>query len=227
MNNVVPQVIALLPMRHNSERIPGKNYRPFGDGRALFEHVLTALLDCQNIKAVVINTDSNTVKEICSDKYPNVIIHDRPEHLKDGITPMNEIILNDLEQLDGDYFLQTHSTNPMITSLRFDEAISTFFQNIGQHDSLFSVTRLQTRLWDELARPINHNKDILLRTQDLPPVFEENSCFYLFHRKMIEQSGLRIGNRPYLFELDKIETADIDVESDFVMAEQLFKLKNS
>ena len=227
MDKAVPKIIALLPMRHNSERIPGKNYRPFGDGRALFEHVLSNLLDCKKINKVVINTDSASIKEICSNKYPNVIIHERPEHLKDGNIPMNEIILSDLEQLDGDYFLQTHSTNPMIASSRFDEAISTFFQNIMQYDSLFSVTRLQTRLWDELARPINHNKDILLRTQDLPPVFEENSCFYLFHRKMIEQSGLRIGNRPYLFELDKIESADIDVESDFVMAEQLFKLKNS
>jgi CMP-N-acetylneuraminic acid synthetase len=227
MDNAVPKVTALLPMRHNSQRVPGKNYRPFGDGRSLFEHVLIALLGCQNITAVVINTDSDVVKKICSDKYPGVIIHDRPEHLRDGNIPMNEIILNDLKKLDGDYFLQTHSTNPMVTSSRFDEAISTFFQNIRQHDSLFSVTRLQTRLWDELARPINHNKDILLRTQDLPPIFEENSCFYLFHRKMIEHSGLRIGNRPYLFELDKLETADIDVESDFVMAEQLFKLKNS
>lgn len=227
MDNVVPQVTELLPMRHNSERIAGKNYRPFGDGRPLFEHVLSALLECKNISTVVINTDSDTVKKICSDKYPSVILHERPEHLKDGNISMNEIILNDLERLDGDYFLQTHSTNPMITSSRFDEAITTFFQNIGLHDSLFSVTRLQTRLWDELARPINHNKDILLRTQDLPPVFEENSCFYLFYRKMIEHDGRRIGNRPYLFELDKIETADIDVETDFAVAEQLFKLKNS
>lgn len=221
------KVIALLPMRHNSERIHGKNYRPFGDGRPLFEHVLTALLGCQNIKAVVINTDSDTVKKICSDRYPNVIIHERPEHLRDGSIPMNEIILNDIEQLDGNYFLQTHSTNPLITSSRFDEAIDIFFQNIKQNDSLFSVTRLQTRLWDELARPINHNKDILLRTQDLPPIFEENSCFYLFHRQMMEHGGLRVGNRPYLFELDKTETVDIDVESDFVMAEQLFKMKSS
>lgn len=227
MDDEVHKVIALLPMRHSSERIQGKNYRPFGDGRPLFEHVLMSLLGCQNITAVVINTDSDTVKKICSDRYPNVIIHERPEHLRDGSIPMNEIILNDLEQLDGNYFLQTHSTNPLITSSRFDEAIDIFFKNIKQNDSLFSVTRLHTRLWDELARPINHNKDILLRTQDLPPVFEENSCFYLFHRQMMEQGGLRVGSRPYLFELDKTETVDIDVESDFVMAEQLFKMKNS
>lgn len=227
MDDEVHKVIALLPMRHSSERIQGKNYRPFGDGRPLFEHVLTSLLGCQNITTVVINTDSDTVKKICSNRYPNVIIHERPEHLRDGSIPMNEIILNDLEQLDGNYFLQTHSTNPLITSSRFDEAIDIFFKNIKQNDSLFSVTRLHTRLWDELARPINHNKDILLRTQDLPPVFEENSCFYLFHRQMMEQGGLRVGSRPYLFELDKTETVDIDVESDFVMAEQLFKMKNS
>ena len=222
-----PKVTALLPMRHDSERVKGKNYRPFGDGRPLFEHVLSSLLDSQHIDRVVINTDSETVKSICADRYPDVIIHDRPDELKDGHIPMNEIIADDLKRLDGEYFLQTHSTNPMITATRFDEAISTFFEKSSQYDSLFSVTRLQTRLWDELARPINHNKNILLRTQDLPPVYEENSCFYLFHRNMIEQTGLRVGQRPFLFELDKLETADIDIETDFILAEQLFKLKNS
>lgn len=227
MNNPFPSVTALLPMRHDSERVKGKNFRPFGDGRPLFEHVLSSLLDAKHINNVIINTDSNTIKEICSSKFPSVIIHDRPEHLKDGSITMNTIIADDLSRVEGEYFLQTHSTNPIISAERFDEAIEVFFRNFHQYDSMFSVTRLQTRLWDELARPINHNKDILLRTQDLPPIYEENSCFYLFHRDMIENSGLRIGQRPFMFELDKLETADIDVEADFKLAEQIFRLQNS
>ena len=70
------------------------------------------------------------------------------------------------------------------------------------YDSLFGVTRLQTRLWDQLARPINHNPAILLRTQDLPPVYEENSCIYLFTRQTLELRRNRLGERPFMFEIE-------------------------
>jgi CMP-N-acetylneuraminic acid synthetase len=91
------------------------------------------------------------------------------------------------------------------------------------YDSLFSVTRRQVRYWDELARPINHNHHILLRTQDLPPVFEENSCMYLFTKEILQQKHNRIGDRPFMFEMPEVEAQDIDVELNFEVAELLFK----
>ncbi|MEK7253629.1 MAG: acylneuraminate cytidylyltransferase family protein, partial [Bacteroidota bacterium] len=94
------------------------------------------------------------------------------------------------------------------------------------YDSLFSVTRLQTRLWDELARAVNHNPNILLRTQDLPPIFEENSCMYIFSKAILERKHNRIGDRPYLLEISKEEAQDIDVEIDFRIAEFLWKARN-
>lgn len=224
MGKRVPTITALMPMRHHSERVAGKNYRPFGDGRALFEHALSALLECRYIDTVVINTDSPIVSSICQKKYKNVVIHERPMNLQDGNKSMNEIILHDLDRLSGDYFLQTHSTNPLVSAQRFEEAIETFFRNDQKYDSLFSVTKLQTRLWDDLARPLNHNKNILVRTQDLPPTYEENSCFYLFQRETMQRTGLRIGQRPYMFEIGKLEAYDIDEEADFTLAEQLFRL---
>ena len=220
----IPKITALMPMRHRSERVEGKNYRPFGDGRALFEHALSALLDCRYIDKVIINTDSPAVNAICREKYQTVVIHDRPVDLQDGNISMNEIIMNDLSRVSGDYFFQTHSTNPLLDAKKIEEAIEMFFANVKLYDSLFSVTKLQSRLWDELARPLNHNKYVLIRTQDLPPLYEENSCFYIFHRKTFEQSGRRIGDRPCLFELSKVEATDIDTEADFIIAEQLFKV---
>ena len=91
------------------------------------------------------------------------------------------------------------------------------------YDSLFSVTKVRTRLWDSLARPINHNPAILLRTQDLPPVYEENSCIYIFTRNTLESRHNRIGERPLMFEIDPIEAWDIDEELDFHIAEILYK----
>ena len=52
------KLVALMPMRHNSERIPGKNYRPFGDGRPLFHHMEDVMRQCPQIEKIVIDTDS-------------------------------------------------------------------------------------------------------------------------------------------------------------------------
>jgi CMP-N-acetylneuraminic acid synthetase len=95
------------------------------------------------------------------------------------------------------------------------------------HDSLFSVTPLQTRLYWPDGRAINHDPEILLRTQDLPPVYEENSCLYLFTREVLASGGTRIGRRPILFEMDPEEATDIDVEHDFRMAEVLYGMREA
>ena len=93
------------------------------------------------------------------------------------------------------------------------------------HDSLFSVTRVQARLWDSTSRPVNHNPWLLLRTQDLPPLYFENSNFYIFPRDLIQSTRRRIGDRPKLFEMAPLESIDIDDESSFALAEQLMRLR--
>lgn len=217
------KIVALMPMRHNSERVPGKNYRPFGDGRPLFHHMVDVMKACPLVEKIVIDTDSPTIKEQCAEKYPDVIVLDRPEHLRDGATPMNDVLLRDIGEVDSRFYMQTHSTNPLLRPETLAKAVDTFFENYPVYDSLFSVTRQQTRYWDPLGRAINHNPNILLRTQDLPPVYEENSCIYIFERDTLVQKHNRIGNRPYLFEIEAVEAQDIDEEIDFQVADLIYK----
>jgi CMP-N-acetylneuraminic acid synthetase len=95
--------------------------------------------------------------------------------------------------------------------------------NTPEYDSLFSVTRRQVRFWDQLGRAINHNPAILLQTQDLPPVYEENSCIYIFTRQNLINRLNRLGERPYMFEMDAAEAWDIDDELDFSITEFLMQ----
>ncbi len=217
------RLVALMPMRHSSERVLGKNYRPFGDGRPLYQHVLDVLIACQSIEKVVIDTDSPVIKEQCAATYPKVVVLDRPAHLRDGATPMSEVLLHDISQVPSEFYLQTHSTNPLITSATVDKAVATFLASYPTFDSLFSVTPYRTRLWDQLARPLNHNPNILLRTQDLPPLFEENSCIYIFRGETLRNSRNRIGQRPYMFPMSPFEAIDIDEEINFQVAETIFR----
>ena len=216
------KIVALVPMRHESERVHGKNFRPLV-GKPLYEHIISVLSACPEINEICVDTDSSTIIEGLVKSYPEVRIIERPEHLRASEIPTNEVLLHDTAQIKADFYLQTHSTNPLLQSETVSRAIKTLFENYPTYDSLFSVTRLNTRLWDELGRAINHNPSVLLRTQDLPPVFEENSCLYIFTRQTLVSKRNRLGERPIMFEIEAAEAWDIDEELDFHIAEFLMK----
>jgi CMP-N-acetylneuraminic acid synthetase len=214
------QITALIPMRHHSQRIPGKNYRML-IGKPLFHHILNTLQSCPEITQIVVDTDSPEIIAGLHDFFPAVQIINRPPELRADTVPMNEILMYDISQAPADLYLQTHSTNPLLKHSTISRAIRTMLAAGSSKDSLFSVTRLQTRLYDADGKAINHNPRILLQTQDLPPVYEENSCIYLFTADSIRKHKTRIGATPILFETAPEESWDIDEESDFKIVESL------
>lgn len=213
---------ALLPMKGNSERVPNKNMRNF-DGAPLYHAVMKSLLASKYIENVVINTDSDIIAKNAKETFGDrVIIIDRPKKIQGDMVSMNEIINYDLTQLEGEYFLQTHSTNPLLRTETIDKAVEKYFEGLGKFDSVFGVTKVQTRFYDKDAKPINHNPEELLRTQDLEPLYEENSNFYIFSKEAFKNADKkRIGIKPQIFEVNKLEAVDIDEPEDFKLAELL------
>jgi CMP-N-acetylneuraminic acid synthetase len=213
---------ALLPMKGNSERVPNKNMRDF-DGAPLYHAIVKSLLASKYVSYVVINTDSEIIEKDAKENFGDkIIIIDRPEEIQGDFVSMNNIIEYDLSQLEGEHFLQTHSTNPLLRSETIDSAIETYFDSLKDFDSVFGVTKVQTRFYDKDAKPINHNPNELLRTQDLEPMFEENSNFYIFSKEAFKNAdNKRIGLKPKIFEVNKLEAVDIDEPEDFKLAELL------
>lgn len=218
----LPKIVALVPMRHHSERVPAKNYRLFA-GRPLYHHIINSLLSSPLITQVLIDTDSRFIHEDAAHNFPQIMTIERPRHLTAGTIPMNDVLLHDVRVIEADYYLQTHSTNPLLRPETISRAIQTFLDNRNKYDSLFSVTRLMVRLWDQKGLPINHDPAVLLRTQDLTPVYEENSCVYIFSRSTLEQFNNRIGAKPLIYEIQSVEAWDIDEEVDFCIAEFLYE----
>lgn len=216
------EIVALVPMRHHSQRVPGKNYRELA-GKPLFQHILETLLAVPEINKVVVDTDSEPVMDGVRRLFPPVDLIQRPEHLRADDVPMNDILLYDTEHYPADFHLQTHSTNPLLKPETVSKAIQLLLTNYPKNDSLFSVTRWQTRLYFQDGRAINHNPQELLQTQDLPPVYEENSCLYIFTRENLVRKHHRIGDTPLLFEIPRLEAVDIDEESDFQIADILMR----
>jgi len=218
----MPTIAALVPMRHHSQRVPGKNYRPLA-GKPLYQHIIETLIAVPEITTIMVDSDSEPVMGGLQHDFPQVKIIQRPEHLRAPEIPMNEILAYDTAQIEADFYIQTHSTNPLLKAETLSAAIAQFLSKYPAFDSMFSVTRLQTRLWDSLTRPINHNPAILLQTQDLPPVYEENSCFYLFTRQNLLARRNRMGERPLMVEIPRLEAVDIDEEADFEIADLLMR----
>lgn len=217
-----PKIIALIPMRHHSERVPGKNYRPLA-GRPLYAHILESLSACPEIAEVVVDTDSPTIMQGVSNDFPSVRLIERPEHLRADDVPMNEVLQYDIMQVSASFYLQTHSTNPLLRPETISRALEVFLMDYPKHDSLFSVTRFQTRFWDAEGRPVNHDPSVLIRTQDLPPIYQENSCLYIFERSTFLERRNRLGERPLMFEIEAAEAWDIDEEIDFTIADFLMR----
>ncbi len=216
------KIKALLPMKGNSERVKNKNMRDF-DGAPLYHAIMKSLLASKYIEQVVINTDSETISKNAKDTFGDrVMIIDRPVEIQGDFVSMNDIIAYDLAHLDGDVFLQTHSTNPLLRTETIDKTIEKYFEGLEKFDSIFGVTKVQTRFYDKDANPVNHNPEELLRTQDLEPLYEENSNFYIFSKESFKNAGnKRIGVKPQIFEVNKLEAVDIDEPEDFKLAELL------
>ncbi|MFN8424994.1 MAG: hypothetical protein U0X87_01870 [Anaerolineales bacterium] len=135
------------------------------------------------INQIVVDTDSDEVMAGLKQYFPSVNIINRPESIRADDVPMNEILIHDTGLFPADFYLQTHSTDPLLKSESISKAVQLLRTNYPNYDSLFSVTRLQTRLYDKDGTAINHNPKELIQTQDLPPVYEENSCIYIFTRE--------------------------------------------
>lgn len=219
------KLVALVPMRHHSQRVPGKNYRILA-GKPLFHHVIESLLAVPEINEILVDTDSDPVMDGLRQYFPQVKLINRPEHLRADDVPMNDILIHDTAQVEADFYLQTHSTNPLLKPETISRTIQLLLTNYPAHDSLFSVTRLQTRLYFQDGRAINHDPAVLIQTQDLPPVYEENSCLYIFTRENLLKRHHRIGQTPMMFEIDADEAWDIDDELDFAITDFLLRRKS-
>ncbi len=220
MINEIKQIVALLPMKANSERVKDKNFRDFC-GKPLFCWILDTLLEVKEIDKIVINTDA---RHILAEKgvieTDRIMIRDRKPEICGDCVSMNLVLADDVANVDADIYLMTHTTNPLMSvdticgALRaFQEARAT-----GQTDSLFTVDKVQARFYRADCSAVNHDPDNLIRTQDLEPWFEENSNLYIFTQESFGKTNARIGKQPMMYEGPRFESIDIDDQEDWNFA---------
>lgn len=222
------KVIALLPLKKNSERVPRKNFRPF-NGAPLFRWILNTLLSIEEISLVVINTDARQeLERLGLTTDPRLLVRDRKSELCGDFVSMNAVIADDVASVAADTYLMTHTTNPLLSRATIVAALAAYQDGVanGTCDSLFTVNRIQTRFYRADGSAVNHDPTRLLRTQDLEPWYEENSNLYIFSAESFRKTGARIGAKPLLFETLRKESMDIDDQDGWDLAEAVAKARS-
>ncbi|MEZ8544029.1 acylneuraminate cytidylyltransferase family protein [Vibrio splendidus] len=211
------KVIALLPMKANSTRVKGKNFKDFC-GKPLFKWILDSLLAVDEIDKVVINTDAKDILiENGLVESERVLIRQRKSEICGDEVSMNSVLADDVENIESEIYLMTHTTNPLLSSDTIRQAIKKYQESLlqGTADSLFTVNKIQTRFYTNECEAINHDPDNLIPTQNLEAWYEENSNLYLFNRDSFLSTQARIGSKPTMMVSPPLECSDIDTPDDW------------
>jgi len=211
-------VTAVIGMKQDSQRVKNKNFKILGE-KPLFAWIIDTLLEVNEIGEILLNIQGKNLIDLIFEKYSDeskLKIFEREKFLEGHKTPMTEIIGNTISNAKYQTILNTHSTNPFLTS----DSISTSLNNFKRNNlPLFSVNVFQSRFFDKNIKPINHNPKELLQTQELDEIYEENSCFYIFNKDEFLKNKSRIFKNSIVFPLNKIESIDIDTNEDWQLAE--------
>jgi len=182
------KVTAILPIKGETEMSNG-NLRLFNN-KPLYKILLDKLENIFAIDEIIVDTDLYNLENELVKLYSKVKFVKRPENLAKMDTDINGIIMFDLSQTENnEIFIQTHINKPLLKKETIAKALKKFVEIEDSFDSLFSVNTYQSRFYDNNRKPINHESDHLVRTKNLQPVFEENSCFYIFTKESFQKNN--------------------------------------
>lgn len=215
------KIVAMVPIKLNSERVKEKNLRPFCDGKPLVQFILEALVQSQYLDEIYVYCSSD---RICDYLIDGVKFLKRPEYLDGNNCNCNDIIREFMKEVDADVYVVSHATAPFTKSSSIDKCIEAVV-NENEYDSAFTVEKIQTFLWAN-GKPINFDVDHFPRTQDLEPIYMESSGAFVFTREVFETFNRRVGKAPCLVEVEAEEGIDIDTEYDMSLAQALYQLKS-
>jgi CMP-N-acetylneuraminic acid synthetase len=210
------KVVAIVPIKLNNERTPGKNIKRFSDGTPLIHCIQATLKKSKMIDTVYIYCSQTAIKEYIFDEFHYLKrdeIYDLPT------ATMNDILFAFTNEIEADIYVLTHATAPFLSPAVIDKGIEIVIE--GNYDSVIAVEKMQEFIWKD-GKPANYDINRIPRTQDLPPLFVETTGLYVFTKEVIRKFKSRIGERPFLLEVSKIEAIDINYPVDFEIADAIY-----
>lgn len=210
------KTVAIIPIKLNNERVPGKNTKCFSDGTPLMQLIQRACLCAESIDEVYIYCSSENIRVYLE---PGVKYLKRPKFLDSNEANSNDIIREFIKVIDADIYVETHATGPFTRSESIDACVNAV--KTGKYDSAFLAKKIQEFLWQN-GTAMNFDINHFPRTQDLVPIYSETPGAYVFTKETFERFNRRVGVKPYIHEVSEIESRDIDYPEDFEIANAIY-----
>lgn len=210
------KTVAIVPIKMNNERLPGKNTKCFDNGEPLITYVLKSLSEVSNIDEIYVFCSNEA---ICEYLPPDVKFLKREEWLDLSTTSITDVLTSFANIVDADIYVLSHATAPFISSSSIQKGVEAV--QSGDYDSSLSVSKVQEFLWKD-NKPFNYNLERVPRTQDLEVMYFETSGFFIYTKELMMKEHRRVGHKPYLVEVSKIEACDIDEPEDFEIANAIY-----
>ncbi len=208
------KIVALVPIKLNSERVPNKNILTLGKHPMCY-HLVNTLLKVNKIDEVCIYCSDEQVMEYLP---VGAVFKKRRKELDGNLVKGEEIYSSFLREVDADIYILAHTTSPFTKVESVEHALEKVLYD--KYDSAFSAQKVQTFSWYR-QNPINYELNHIPRTQEIEPIYIETSSFYIFFKELWEKYRRRIGFCPYIQEVDAIEAVEIDTMDQFMLAKSI------
>lgn len=206
------KTVAIMPIKLNNERLPGKNTKLLGNS-PLLNYSLSTLVRVKDIDNIFVYCSNDSICQYLPDRVSFI---KRPEALDLPTSNFNQIFNSFIDIIDADLYVYAHATAPYITYNSIMECVNAV--KSGKFDSAFTAVKIQDYLWQN-GNPLNFDATNLPRSQDLTPIYRETSGVYVFTKQAYLNTHRRIGNKPYIKEVNFRESIDINNPEDFKIAE--------
>lgn len=223
-------ITAFIPCRAGSERVKNENTRPFGGRPNGLISLKLEQLRYAKVDRVLVSSNDALVLDIAREEQkadPRIQVDVRPDDLSSSSTSTDQLIEYVAGLVPEGVLLWTHVTAPFVDGTLYSQVVHKYREVVaaGEHDSLMTVTKLRTFLWNGKG-PLNYDRTMEKwpRTQTLETLYEINSAVFMCDVDLMRRRKDRIGAKPYLFELDSPASIDIDWEQDFWLATRLYQM---
>lgn len=213
------KILAVIPARANSKRIPNKNIRLLNN-HPLVYYAMQNALHSNYITDIIVTTDSKEVETIA--KQLGIKCLHRAAQLCQDDTTLDAVVFDAIQEIDCDYVVTMQPTSPLLKVENLDAAIEHCIQ--GEYDTVISVINHPRLGWKRENDQIVPGYKERLNYQYLPPYYQETGAFLISKRAVINQTS-RIGRKIDVFEVSKEEAVNIDNFQDLALANIILQKK--
>lgn len=210
------KTVALVPIKMNNERVPGKNTKLLCDGTPLIQMILHTLKGASEVDEIYVYCSNEQIKDYI---IPGVNYLKRDEKYDTAQADVNDMFRTFSLSVPADIYVLAHATAPFLKSESINKAVQAV--KTGEYDSAIAVRKMQEFLWRD-GKAVNYDPLRIPRTQDLEPLYVETTGMYVFTKNVIQNRRSRIGEKPYLQVVSVIEATDINNPDDFEIADAIY-----